>query len=398
MNLAVFTEFFENDRNSAGLHMTDLVRELSSKFDQVDVYSIYDHKKIFKTKAWPSNVKIYNLGLDINAKSNSYIIRFFIELSISFRALFKIISIRKLFFYDAIIWYSPTIFWGPIVFILSLFKKSKKYLILRDIFPQWALDLGIINKYSIQNIVLNFFEKLQYKIADTIAIQTEGNKQYFDNLSYAKGKLVVLRTWYDVSKEICELPIELTAKIPSNKKLLTYVGNLGIAQDQTVLIGLIKEMKILDNFHFLLIGQKNIDRENIYGAKKKHNLENLTILDSIDQKYVNSICTMSYVGIFSLDKRHTTHNIPGKFLQYLSCGLPVFGICGDGDIVDIISKNGFGKTYLGNNPKDAQSSLKKLIDEIENNYIESKHLKNYVKDNLSSEQAANKIYDNLVGK
>ena len=180
--------------------------------------------------------------------------------------------------------------------------------------------------------------------------------------------------------------------------LLTYIGNLGVAQDQVLLMKLVKEMQALSNFHFLLIGQKKTDRENIYNAKNKYQLENLTIIDSIDQKYVNSICLMSYIGIFSLDKRHTTHNIPGKFLQYLSCGLPVFGICGHGDIVDIISKNNFGRTYVGNNSKDALSALKSLIYDIDKNYIEPELLKSYVKDNISTEQAANKIYDNLIKK
>ena len=398
MNLVVFTEFFENDRNSAGRHMTDLVRELSSKFESIDVYSIYNHKNINNHKAWPSNVKIYNLGLDINAKSNSYLIRFFVELSISFRALLKIISMRKLSFYNTIIWYSPTIFWGPIVFILSFFKKSKKYLILRDIFPQWAIDLGVIKKFSIQKFVLNLFEKLQYKVADIIAIQTEGNKSYFDNLSYAKNKLVILRTWYDTSEELSELPTEIREQIPSNKKLLTYIGNLGIAQDQLLLMELIKEMKVLDNFHFLLIGQKKTDRENIYNAKSEYRLENLTIINSIDQKYVNTVCLMSYVGIFSLDKRHTTHNIPGKFLQYLSCGLPVFGICGHGDIVKIINKNNFGKTYLGDNSNEAFEVLNALIENIDNGAINSIDLKNYVKNNISTKDTAIKIYNDLIKK
>lgn len=398
MNLAVFTEFFENDRNSAGRHMTDLVKELSGKFEHIDVYSIYDHKNVTNYEAWPSNVNIYNLGLDINAKSNSYLIRFFVELSISFRALLKIISMKKLAFYNNIIWYSPTIFWGPIVFILSLFRKSRKYLILRDIFPQWAIDLGIIKKVSIQRIVLNLFEKFQYRVADTIAIQTDGNRSYFDNLNYAKDKIAILKTWYDISEEVSELPVEIREQIPLNKMLLTYIGNLGVAQDQVLLMKLVKEMQALSNFHFLLIGQKKTDRENIYNAKNKYQLENLTIIDSIDQKYVNSICLMSYIGIFSLDKRHTTHNIPGKFLQYLSCGLPVFGICGHGDIVDIISKNNFGRTYVGNNSKDALSALKSLIYDIDKNYIEPELLKSYVKDNISTEQAANKIYDNLIKK
>tara|TARA_B100002019_G_scaffold259207_1_gene244432 strand:- start:14459 stop:15652 length:1194 start_codon:yes stop_codon:yes gene_type:complete len=395
MNLAVFTEFFEHDRNSAGCLMTDLVRELSCKFEHIDVYSIYDHKNISRSQSWPSNVRVYNLGLDINAKSNSYLIRFFVELSISFRAFLVIISLRKLTFYDAITWYSPTIFWGPIVFILNFFKKSRKYLILRDIFPQWAIDLEIIKKYSLQTIILTFFERFQYKVADTIAIQAEGNKSYFDNLHYAKDKLVILRNWYDIKEVTSELPIEIRNQVPSNKKLLVYIGNLGIAQDQELLLDLIKEMKPLSDFYFLLIGQKDSDRENIKKKKDKFKLDNLTIINSIEQEHVNSICLMSYIGIFSLDKRHTTHNIPGKFIQYLSCGLPVYGICGSGDIVDIVSKNNFGRTYSGNNSKKALMVLEKLISDIDNNYIESKALKSYVRNNLSTQQTAKKIYDDL---
>ena len=396
MNLAVFTEFFEHDRNSAGRHMTDLVKELSCKFQHIDVYSIYDHKNIKTSTKWPANVKIYSLGLDINAKSDSYVIRFFVELSISFRALFKIIVLRKLFFYRSIIWYSPTIFWGPVVFILGFFKKSKKYLILRDIFPQWAIDLRVIKKYSIQHFILSFFEKLQYKVADTIAIQTEGNKSYFEELEYAKSKLVILRTWFDICEEIHEIPLEISQEIPFNKKLLVYIGNLGIAQDQKIILDLIKEMKSFNNFHFLFIGQKDADKDYICKIKNKNNLENLTILKPIEQQYINLICSKSYIGIFSLDKRHTTHNIPGKFLQYISCGLPVYGVCGQGDIIEIIEKNNLGKTYIGNQPMEALNMLNNLIKDIDNNKIDPEQLKNYVKNNISTKDAALRIYNNLA--
>jgi hypothetical protein len=53
---------------------------------------------------------------------------------------------------------------------------------------------------------------------------------------------------------------------------------------------------------------------------------------------------------------------------------------------------------VGNNSKDALSALKSLIYDIDKNYIEPELLKSYVKDNISTEQAANKIYDNLIKK
>ena len=100
---------------------------------------------------------------------------------------------------------------------------------------------------------------------------------------------------------------------------------------------------------------------------------------------------MKYIGIFSLDKRHTTHNIPGKFLQYLSTGLPVFGLCGKGDIVKLISDRGFGRTYLGNQADEAVEILKELSKDIENDRIDFESLKDYIDDELSTKSAVNHI-------
>ena len=48
--------------------------------------------------------------------------------------------------YDGIVWYSPSIFFGPLIYLLKRHNSCKTYLILRDIFPKWALDMGIIRK------------------------------------------------------------------------------------------------------------------------------------------------------------------------------------------------------------------------------------------------------------
>ena len=101
------------------------------------------------------------------------------------------------------------------------------------------------------------------------------------------------------------------------------------------------------------------------------------------------------MGVFSLDKRHTTHNIPGKFLQYLSSGLPVFGLCGESDITDIIQKNKFGKTYTGNNPIQAKKMLKDLIVDIERGLISNKSLTQYIKNEISTKKAASQILEKI---
>ena len=393
MNIGVFTEFFENEKNSAGKHMLELVDELKEHSELVDVYTLYKkpNRSLFENK----NVNIYTLNYESRRGNNSFLKRFFFELLISFRIFFLMLKMKKIRKYDVLIWYSPTIFWGPLIAILSIFRKSYRYLILRDIFPQWSVDLKIIKKGSFANVILNYFENLQYIVADKIGVNSEGNLSYFKNNEKYLKKIEVLKTWFktDVEEEL--LPSNILKKIPKNKKIFLYLGNMGLAQDQDFFIKLVKEMMSEESFIFLVVGTKEKDKKSLEVNKQKLNLSNLIILDSIEQCFVDAICKISYAGIFSLDNRHTTHNIPGKFLQYLSSGLPVLGLCGKGDATNLIRESEFGRVYEGRDPNEAYEIIKLLVSDIESKKIKPENLKNYVRKNLSVKLAVKQILKNL---
>ena len=84
--------------------------------------------------------------------------------------------------WDAIIWYSPTIFLGPFIYFLKRRNACPSYLILRDIFPAWALDLGLIRK-GFAYYFFRIFERFQYSIAECIGVQASGNLDYFKSLA-----------------------------------------------------------------------------------------------------------------------------------------------------------------------------------------------------------------------
>ena len=97
--------------------------------------------------------------------------------------------------------------------MLSVVKKSYRYLILRDIFPQWSVDLNIIQKGSFSNMILSFFENLQYKVADKIGVNSEGNLSYFEKNENFSKKIEVLRTWYKTDVEEVLLPKKYSNEI-----------------------------------------------------------------------------------------------------------------------------------------------------------------------------------------
>ena len=205
----------------------------------------------------------------------------------------------------------------------------------------------------------------------------------------------MLETWYKTDNNEKLLPKNILQKIPKDKKILLYIGNMGLAQDQDFFIKLVKKMRFDESFVFLVVGTKEKDKKNLEAEKQKNGLNNLIILDSIEQCFVEAICKTSFIGIFSLDNRHTTHNIPGKFLQYLSSGLPVLGLCGKGDVSNLVIANEFGRVYGGRDPDEAYEIIKLLDHDIESKKISPEKLKCYVRENLSVKFAVKKILNNL---
>ena len=86
--------------------------------------------------------------------------------------------------WDGVVWYSPSIFHGPLAKRLIMGSGCRGYLIVRDIFPEWTVDIGLLG----HGLTYYFFKAVacyQYSVANVIGIQTSGNKKYF--VKWSKG-------------------------------------------------------------------------------------------------------------------------------------------------------------------------------------------------------------------
>lgn len=243
--------------------------------------------------------------------------------------------------YDGIIWYSPTIFWGPLIKRLKRQFKVKAYLILRDIFPDWALDLGLL-KNGLGYQFLKTVENFQYQQADIIGVQSPNNLKYFNKKNpKVQATVQVLWNWIGEIKEI-PCPIDLSKTIFARRKNFIYAGNMGIAQDMDRIIDLARALKNNLEIGFVLIGRGS-ELERIQVACQVENLDNIIFFNEINPAELPGLFKQCAVGMIALDSRHSSHNIPGKFLSYLLSGLPVLAIGNPGnDLEDIIKSNNIG--------------------------------------------------------
>ena len=169
MKIALISAHYPPQKTSCAVQMRDLARELVKMGHNPIVIVPVEktNQSIYIEKI--ENIQILRIPT-FKISNVGNIRRAFNEILMSFNmisGLKKNFSLIKSL--DAVVWYSPTIFFGPLIKYIKNSTNCKSYLILRDMFPEWALDLGILKKnliYYFLKIVANY----QYSLADTIQL------------------------------------------------------------------------------------------------------------------------------------------------------------------------------------------------------------------------------------
>ena len=284
------------------------------------------------------------------------------ELLLPFRVLRVIGKIPEIRSCDLLVYYSPSIFWGAAVGRLKKRFRCPSYLILRDIFPQWCIDNGILRAHSPATAFFRFFERINYRAADRIGIQSKGNLKYFDAFPELRDKIEILPNWFD-GAETLPPPGGWRGRLGLEGKLVFfYGGNLGNAQDMANLARLARNMRSCPQAHFLLAG-KGDEYELLERLKQEWWLDNLTLTGVLEQQEYFSLLQEVDVGLISLHPLHKTHNFPGKLLGYMACSKPVLGSVNAGnDIIGLFNETGAG--LMSVNPDDDRllENARKLLD------------------------------------
>ncbi len=246
--------------------------------------------------------------------------------------------------FDGIVYYSPSIFFGQLVSSIKKRCRCPAYLVLRDFFPQWAIDAGMIKQGSFIAKYFKYFERKSYAQSDMIGVMSEKNLKIFESVHHGAYPTTILRNWAALQ------PYRDTNSAPSFRKKLSlqdkviffYGGNIGHAQDMANLMRLARAMQIYHRAHFLFVGQGD-EVELINRLAKEWQLDNFTYLPSINQDEFKRVLSEVDIGLFSLSAKHTAHNFPGKLLGYMVQSLPILGSVNQGnDLLDLVNECGAG--------------------------------------------------------
>ena len=264
--------------------------------------------------------------------------------------------------YNGIIYYSPSIFFGSLVRKLSNLWNCQSYLILRDIFPQWAVDNKLLKENSLAHLYFNFFEKINYKSADRIGVMSPSNLEFFKSKNINTSKFEVLYNWSQII-DVPEAENNFRKKLKlENKIVLFYGGNIGHAQQMINLINLAKKFTKNSSVHFLFVGEGD-EVELLLKEVSNNKLKNITYLPPVNQNTYFEMLNEFDIGMFSLHSGHKTHNFPGKLLGYMSYSKPILGCVNDGnDLADVVNSAKAGIVVTSKDELGLYEAAKTLID------------------------------------
>lgn len=304
--------------------------------------------------------------------------------------------------FDLILYATPPITFCNVIKYIKKRDNAKTYLMLKDIFPQNAVDLKMFKKNS---IIYKYFRRKEielYKISDFIGCMSPKNKEYLieHNKYLDINKIDVLPNSISPKKENIrnsKLNIKYRKKynIPLNAKVYMYGGNLGKPQGIPFIIECLKEIAKLNDIYFVICG-KGTEYEKLKDFKDNNKIDNLLLLNGLPNKEYNELLNIADVGLIFLDYNFTIPNFPSRMLSYMEKGIPILS-CTDPntDVGNIIEDNGFGWKCYSNDVNKFIKLIKKINkltnDELmEKGNIGLEYLKNYY--------TCEKSYDVIIKK
>lgn len=296
--------------------------------------------------------------------------------------------------WDGIIWYSPTIFLGPLIEKLKRKHGCRAYLVLRDLFPDWALDTGVLKDGPVYRYFKRV-ERAQYAVADVIGVQTAANLPIVARDAPSGSRIEVLNNWM-APPILAPTSLTLSTGPLAGRVIFAYTGNMGAAQGMDAILDLSISLRDRRDIGFLYLGRGS-ELPRLRARARDAGLENVQFVDEVDSREVPGVLAQCHVGVIGLDPRNTTHNIPGKLITYLHAGLPVLANINPGnDLAALIELEGIGFVVCDSDASKLHANAITLAESAELRSVMGVRGQSLAIHMFSPEVAARQVINGLV--
>ena len=330
MKIALVTDSYPPEIRSASHLMQELAEQLQLRGNEIYVlttypqYNLADEVNVHNLHEYSdeNGIKVLRARTLPHHKVN-FIIRGIAQLSMSFLLLRKLKKYIKDDI-DAVIVYSPPVTLARIGAFLKAKYNARYILNVQDIFPQNAIELGVLRN----KLVIRFFESIEkkaYAAADQIIVHSEGNKNFLLARKSIDGhKVCIVPNWVDIrphakAKQTGKFREKYGLK---DKFIFLFAGVMGPSQGLDFMIKAAERVKTNPDIRFLFVGD-GTEKQKLREMTNSYNLQNVVFAPFVSKQEYPELLKEVNVGLVCLTSRNKTPVVPGKILGYMAAGIPV---------------------------------------------------------------------------
>lgn len=290
--------------------------------------------------------------------SKSFPVRVINQVSFSFSSFFVGLISGK---YDVIFSYSPPLPLGIAASWLSKLKGVPLILRIEDLFPDSAIEGGII-KNKIATWVLHRIEKRIYSKATHISAISKTFKELIVTKGIDETKVSVTSVWAD--------PDEIQPEEKENffrqenglvgKFVILYSGNLGYTSALEEIIPVCEGLQRNPDIEFLIVGE-GIKKFHLEKSAKEAKLKNIRFLPYQDRVVMPHVLAAADVSIVTINAQSSRYSLPSKIFSYMASARPIVAISPrESEIAQIIQETKCGINVENGHTQEVIDSLYNL--------------------------------------
>lgn len=233
---------------------------------------------------------------------------------------------------DVVIGTSPSLFQGVSAFVIALIKRKPFLLEIRDLWPAFAIDIGLL-KSPVLIRLAEWLEKFLYRKADHIVVNSPAYVSYIADRGIPKSKITLVPNGVDVDSFsvpsisstalLKDQPIDYRAQwnVDSDKFLVVYAGAIRLANNLDLLVSAAEYLqKIKSKVYIAVVGE---GRERIRLSQRvgELRLSNINFYGPLPKTAMPSVIAAAdacYAGL--RDIKMFTMTYPNKVFDYMAGG------------------------------------------------------------------------------
>ena len=224
---------------------------------------------------------------------------------------------------DVVLVYSPPLPLGLTAWVLRLFRGIPFVLNVQDLFPQSAIDLGVLHN----GFLIRIFERLErflYRQANHITTHSSGNRKHVITCGAEPKQVTVMHNWVDTD---FIYPGERSNGFSQeygldDKFVISFAGVIGYSQDIDVILEAASLLQDESDIHFLIVGD-GVEKSRLEQKTQDMGLSHVQFLPMQPRHRYPAVLHASDVSLATLHTEVTTPVVPSKILSIMAAGRPV---------------------------------------------------------------------------